>query len=350
MVTNIGSNETPSIRIKCIVLGAAGAGKTSILRRYFSNIFHRERSPTLGADFYSGRVKNPSFRHDAEEKKELDHTVAPYVSLQIWDTAGRERFVAGRKAKYTAALSDAFFSHVDAAMLVYDATSSTSFTQLLKWHADLMERMNQLEKKLPVLIVANKIDLFQSENSEPRRRRSVPQRDVLGLGGQFRGKDCPYEYRASAPEAHENIKSKERHRVVFSTYRDTGDTWTTDGWYLDSVLNTEDGSHPDRDMVLLWCMRNGLKHVEVSALDGTYVRAAFLHMVQSRSHPCLKGTGIDAAMECLVSLAMESMNERKYAKREAALFGSHSNKPLDLYQRYVTKEEECRCWHPFRRY
>jgi hypothetical protein len=27
-------------------------------------------------------------------------------------------------------------------------------------------------------------------------------------------------------------------------------------------------------MVLLWCMRNGLKHCEVSALDGTCVRMA----------------------------------------------------------------------------
>jgi hypothetical protein len=51
---------------------------------------------------------------------------------------------------------------------------------------------------------------------------------------------------------------------------------STDGWYLDSVLNTEDGSHPDRDMVLLWCMRNGLTHCEVSALDGTCVIMACL--------------------------------------------------------------------------
>ena len=44
------------------------------------------------------------------------------------------------------------------------------------------------------------------------------------------------------------------------------------GSYLESLLNTEDGSHPDKDMVLLWCMRNGLKHMEVSALDGTWKR------------------------------------------------------------------------------
>jgi small GTP-binding protein len=225
---NMSRSETSRIRVKCIVLGAAGAGKTSILRRYFSNAFFRERVPTLGSDFYTGRVKikNP-IRQDGEEKKELDHNVAHCVSLQIWDTAGRERFVAGRTAKFTAALSDAFFDHADAAMLVYDATSSTSFTQLLKWHADLMERMNRIEKKFPVLIVANKIDLFKSKSTKPRKQcATAPQRDVLGLGGHFRGKDCPYEYRASAPATYDKLKSKKSHGVVFSTYMDTGELWT----------------------------------------------------------------------------------------------------------------------------
>lgn len=225
---NMSRSETSRIRVKCIVLGAAGAGKTSILRRYFSDAFFQERVPTLGSDFYTGRVKIKNrIRHDGEEKKELDHSVTPYVTLQIWDTAGRERFVAGRKAKFTAALSDAFFVHADAAMLVYDATSSTSFTQLLKWHADLIERMSRLEKKFPVLIVANKIDLFESMSAKPRKQcASAPQRDVLGLGGHFHGKDRPYEYRASAPATYDKSKSKKSHGVVFSTYMDTGELWT----------------------------------------------------------------------------------------------------------------------------
>ena len=162
-------------------------------------------------------------------------------------------------------------------MLVYDATSSTSFTQLLKWHADLMERMNRLDdvdstrrkRPFPVLIVANKIDIIKSDIAEPKRRSTVPQRDVLGLAGHFRGKDTPYEYRACvvSPDASKTLDNR---RVEISTYMATGNTWTTDGSYLDSVLNTEDRSHPDSEMVLLWCMRNGLKHFEVSALDGTY--------------------------------------------------------------------------------
>lgn len=274
------------IRLKCIVLGAAGAGKTSIIRRYFNNTFSESRVPTLGSDFYTGRVPNPVYKSPEEqggggsdEKKDSSHehewvdkiTRQPYFSVQVWDTAGRERFSEQRTILYTAAYSDEFFQQADACMLVYDATSSTSFTQLLKWHSDLMERLKKTSQhKLPVLIVANKMDIFKRNIAEPKRSVTVPQRDVLGLRGSFRGKDSRYEYRASPQIISDNDKKQNHNRrFEISTYMTTGDsTWTTDGSYLDSVLNTEDSSHPDRDMVLLWCMRNGLKHVELSALDG----------------------------------------------------------------------------------
>ena len=62
-------------------------------------------------------------------------------------------------------------------------------------------------------------------------------------------------------------------------------------------------------------------------------------------------------MECLVSLAMESVNDREHEKPEPRLAnkasavrinGYQSNKPLDLHARYAPKEEECWCWNPFR--
>ena len=66
----IKSNETSNhnslaarrmpIRLKCIVLGSAGAGKTSILRRYFHQAFDYGRNPTIGADFYSRQIRNPA--------------------------------------------------------------------------------------------------------------------------------------------------------------------------------------------------------------------------------------------------------------------------------------------------
>ena len=41
--------ETRRTKLKCLVLGAAGAGKTSILRRYFYHTFEPDvRVPTKG--------------------------------------------------------------------------------------------------------------------------------------------------------------------------------------------------------------------------------------------------------------------------------------------------------------
>lgn len=315
-------------RCTCIVLGAAGAGKTSLVRRYFRGTFEQgHRVPTLGSDFYTGRVR---FSPSEDEKKDDSANMKDeetLVSLQVWDTAGRER-----KAKYTAALSDDFFRHADAAMLVYDATSSTSFSTLLGWYSDLVQRMKVLNEELhrkrpfPVLIVANKMDIIserQRKNQPERQKLLVPQRSVMGLKRDFKGKDNPYEYRVGPSQDVSNA-SPRRVKEISSTYMATHGEWTTDGCYLDSVLNSEDRSHPDRDMVLLWCMKNGLMHIEASALDGT---------------------GVAKAMESLVAIALEYKAEAELLKEEKFKLEAEemfrSNKALDLQRRYSPQERGC---------
>lgn len=91
-----------------------------------------------------------------------------------------------------------------------------------------------------------------------------------------------------------------------------------DGSYLNSLLNSEDESHPDRDLVLLWCMRNGLQHAEVSAATGE---------------------GVDAAMEMLVRLALEEQKKKKNQQSQAHLHQQQQQPapappPLDLDQRF----------------
>ena len=86
--------------------------------------------------------------------------------------------------------------------------------------------------------------------------------------------------KVSSPSSGRKQNKNNRSRFEISTYGiiGTGDQisfleqnyFNNDvrGSYLESLLSTEDGSHPDKDMVLLWCYRNGLNHHEVSALDG----------------------------------------------------------------------------------
>ena len=62
--------------LKIVVLGDADVGKTSLLMRYTQGKEPKNMKPTIGADF---------------QKKEVvvDNTV---VTVQIWDTAGQEKY------------------------------------------------------------------------------------------------------------------------------------------------------------------------------------------------------------------------------------------------------------------
>jgi small GTP-binding protein len=249
----------PPTKLQFLVLGAAGAGKTSILRRYFYETFQDgSRLPTLGSDFYAGRVaypkstptQKPADSDDTEQKTQSQHEQQGVeIRLQMWDTPGRERFASKRRLRYETSLSDSFFRQADAIMLVYDMTNSTSFTQLLGWYADLMEmkhKMKEIGRVLPIMIVANKLDIYQSDKD----RRDAPhypqhdideQRDVLGLRGDFRGNDFRYEYRVSHVNVNAQTELKKsgsnssNNRMEISSFLANRENWTTDGSYLDSV-------------------------------------------------------------------------------------------------------------------
>jgi len=382
-------------KLKFIVLGGANAGKTSILRQYFHGCFDPARRPTVGSDFYTKKIppsvktspsstttqgkKSSQSGHSngshQEEQRHLQHVRAS-LSVQVWDTPGRERFAANQtKPLYTAAFSDSFFKSADAAILVYDITSSTSFTHVLKWFKDLMTRIRRLElsgertRPFPVVIVGNKIDIMHQRDTHPSRRQAVvAQRDVLGMTNKaFRGKDLHYEYTACATHSSENSMSaasgvpgnnsnkkrgtNDRHRFELSTYMGTGEktnylqaVLNNDvqiGSYLESLLSTEDGSHPDKDMVILWCMRNGLKHMEVSALDGTGIDDMINEV-------------IDMVLEARVSTTTKKNNRNDKQSKEILNPESATlttllqrNDELDLKLRYAPKPQSCFNLFPF---
>lgn len=372
---SVTTTTTTTTKLKFIVLGGANAGKTSILRKYFHGKFDPARRPTVGSDFYT-------------QKKTMETTNnSTSLSMQVWDTPGRERFAANpKKPLYTAAFSDSFFKNADAAILVYDITSSTSFTHVLKWYEDLMARIRRLEvsgqrtQAFPVVIVGTKVDIMRERESHPSQQRVgvVPQRKVLGMKSDFRGNDLHYEYTVSAPvdkgisqqqlqdsssssalsttataqqPQHKNNTQEDhhRHRFELSTYMGTDEKTNylqavlnnevQIGSYLESLLSTEDGSHPDKDMVLLWCMRNGLKHMEVSALDGTGID----EMIQTVIEMSLSARESSSTTATTTSEVVEQPQQQPLLLLER-------NKELDLHQRYATKDPNCfRCFSLFRR-
>ncbi|XP_062512028.1 uncharacterized protein LOC134187876 [Corticium candelabrum] len=120
-----------SLEAKIVVLGSQGVGKTSLVLRYVGKLFPHTVSPTIGASFFTFKMTVENYR----------------VKLQLWDTAGQERFRS---------MAPMYYRKANAAMLVYDITSSLSFELIQGWVTELKRNV---EGRLVLCLVGNKSDL-----------------------------------------------------------------------------------------------------------------------------------------------------------------------------------------------
>ncbi|KAL6735341.1 hypothetical protein Aduo_005791 [Ancylostoma duodenale] len=117
-------------RIKVIMLGAAGVGKTAIITRFVDNYWMDRAIPTIGVDF-TGRTVNVDGRP---------------VRIQIWDTAGQERFHS---------LIPSYLREARGVIVVYDVTNRDSFYEVRRW---LSEIRKHRDDEVEIIIVGNKTD------------------------------------------------------------------------------------------------------------------------------------------------------------------------------------------------
>ena len=128
------SDEPPSIKIT--LLGNPGVGKTCIISRYIDNVFNENNASTIGANYSEKTiVKN-----------------GKTYNLDIWDTAGQEKFHS---------LGKHFYKDSYVVCLVYDITNQESLDALKSvWYPDVQKYG---EKYAVLAIVGNKSDLYESE-------------------------------------------------------------------------------------------------------------------------------------------------------------------------------------------
>ena len=123
--------------IKITLIGNSGVGKTSIINQYIDQTFDEANAATIGAN-YSEKVIT-------KNNKEYE--------LNIWDTAGQEKFHSVGKHFY----KDAYI-----VCLVYDITSQDSLEQLETiWYPDIKKYG---EKYTILAVVGNKSDLYENDN------------------------------------------------------------------------------------------------------------------------------------------------------------------------------------------
>ena len=128
--------ENTNHSIKITLLGSTGVGKTCIIRRYTEGNFD-ENSPSTTGGSYSSKI----ITIDNKE-----------VSLDLWDTAGQEKYRS---------LGRHFYKNAYIVCLVYDITNNNTFEELKeKWYKDL--KMYG-EKYTVLAVVGNKSDCYEKE-------------------------------------------------------------------------------------------------------------------------------------------------------------------------------------------
>ena len=125
--------------IKLILLGDAGIGKTSIVRRYIFNKFAFTDESTIGASFFQRIIK-------------YDHNNKEYnINLHIWDTAGQERFRS---------IVPMYIKGAKVCLLTFDLTSKFLDEYFKEWNRFIEQ--NRTDKML-IYFVGTKSDLIKDD-------------------------------------------------------------------------------------------------------------------------------------------------------------------------------------------
>mmetsp|Transcript_26054 Transcript_26054/g.90698 ORF Transcript_26054/g.90698 Transcript_26054/m.90698 type:complete len:204 (-) Transcript_26054:68-679(-) len=133
--------EEPATGAKVVMVGSTGVGKTSLVVRFTQNEFGgNNQPPTTGLAFVNKRVRI----EDGTEQ-----------AVQLWDTAGEERFRSQTRG---------FFRDVEGAMVVYSVDDGDSLEAVSSWVADVRRE----NPDACLVLVANKSDVVDRDVTEEK--------------------------------------------------------------------------------------------------------------------------------------------------------------------------------------
>ena len=93
---------------KTLLIGNSSVGKSSLLLRFADNIFQETFYPTIGVDF-----KIRTFDYEGS-----------IIKLQMWDTAGQEKFKT---------ITSAYYKGAQGVILVFDLCDRKTFQDIQNW-------------------------------------------------------------------------------------------------------------------------------------------------------------------------------------------------------------------------
>lgn len=155
------SFESTDNKLKIVVVGDSGVGKSNIISRFMKDKYSEETKATIGVEFLS-----KTFR--------VNGTI---IKLEVWDTAGQERYKS---------ITTSYFRGSNGAIIVFDLTRESSFENVEKWLNEIKDRS---KSKVSTLLVGNKCDLkdkiaITSERGKEKARiLEMPYMETSALDG-----------------------------------------------------------------------------------------------------------------------------------------------------------------------
>ncbi|KAJ5076711.1 ras and ef-hand domain-containing protein [Anaeramoeba ignava] len=127
--------------LKFLLIGTTLVGKSSIMMRFCENKFLDNIGTTIGVDFKFAEV-------NIENEK---------IKLEIWDTAGQDRFRS---------ITPSYYRNTNGIMIVYDITNEETFEHISTWFQEIK---TNAPEDVVISIVGNKSDL-ENERVVPTKK------------------------------------------------------------------------------------------------------------------------------------------------------------------------------------
>jgi small GTP-binding protein len=136
--------------LRIILIGDSTVGKTQILLRSTEGTFSDEAISTIGVDFKSKILQ-------IGEKR---------WTMQLWDSAGQDRFRT---------ITESYYRRADGVAVVFDVSRTSTFENLSIWFDSLGRHA---VPNLPTILIGNKSDLHHEVKKEDAekfgRERGIP--------------------------------------------------------------------------------------------------------------------------------------------------------------------------------
>ena len=125
--------EHISAVIKVVMVGDSGVGKSCLLLKYADDLFDDTHVSTIGVDF---KIRTLT----ANGKN---------IKMQLWDTAGQDRFRT---------IVSSYFRNASVILLFFDLTNKVTFNNVISWYEDT--KKNGFNG--PYYLIGTKCDLDKS--------------------------------------------------------------------------------------------------------------------------------------------------------------------------------------------